>query len=231
MVRTQKSSAPQRCLPREMNMEPVPVGSAVLLNDSSQVHGMSKYLAPNPAGFVAASQFYDYAPAPCVCLGFLVPAAQKKRMYAHIFENRIETNRPISPCCCFATEETCIIDHISVSHFDRLPSRAGMCLCCIPCTCCGPPVIFAQKPMCCCVDMSEHCGTEIRAAPCNFFGLRECIFCCNPCYVRCSVPIVIGVKNPEQFLSAWKFAVDHCTRGERRRAPMPHRRTRACPHS
>ena len=188
----------------------VPVGQPILMQTS--IHGSSKYLSPTPAGFVAAAQFYDFAPAPCICCACLVPEAQQKRMYAHVYENRVEFNHALSPCLCCGVHENMIIDLIQVRHLDRLPSRAGMCCCCVPFTCCGPPVIFAYKPHLLCIDCSDNFGVQIRAAPCNCFGLKECLCCCQPCYTRCSLPLITGVKNPEQFLSAWKFAVDSCAR-------------------
>jgi len=168
-------------------------------------HGSSHYLQPTPAGFIGEAEFYDFAPAPVSFLDCLISSKLKGRMYMHVYENRVEINNPLQPFLC-CTTENCVIDKITVAHHDRLPSRVGMCLGC-PCTCCGPPVIFAYKPKCFMIDCSDMCGQQIRYAPCNMYGCKECICCCNPCYARCSVPLVHGTKHPEQFLSAWKFAV------------------------
>ena len=58
------------------------------------------------------------------------------------------------------------------------------------------------------MNCEEYCGTQIRAGACTCYEIKICLCCCQPCYTLWSLPIVRGVKNPEQFLSAWKFAVD-----------------------
>ena len=34
------------------------------------------------------------------------------------------------------------------------------CCVCIPCTCCGPPVIFSKTPKCLCIDMTDCFGQQ-----------------------------------------------------------------------
>ena len=116
-------------------------------------------------------------------------------------------SHPLAPCLC-CTQEICLFDMVSVSYFDRQPTRSGMCCMCIPLICCGPPVIFASTPRCLCIDLSQFCGQQVKAAPANLFGLKQGICCCNPCYVNCSYPILHGVKNAETFVSAMKRGVD-----------------------
>jgi len=58
------------------------------------------------------------------------------------------------------------------------------------------------------MDCQDNFGADIKAAPCNCYGLKQCICCCNPCYESCSVPIVKGIKNPDQFLVQLKKATD-----------------------
>jgi hypothetical protein len=100
------------------------------------------------------------------------------------------------------------VDDLCKSTFyDRPPTRVGMCCFCIPCTCCGPPVIFSYSPKCCTIDCSDNCGQQIKAAPCNCFGLKTFLCCGNPCYVNCSYPLLVGVKNADVFLSKWQAAV------------------------
>lgn len=52
------------------------------------MYGRSTYISPLPAGFVAAAEFYDFAPMSCVCLGCLVGEDQRKRTYAHGVRSR-----------------------------------------------------------------------------------------------------------------------------------------------
>jgi hypothetical protein len=179
---------------------------------SVDIHGTSIYLASStggPAGFIGAMEYYDFAPCPCSLIGCCAPEAQKKRMYAHVYEQRLEYNFPIAPWCCLTCDEKCVQDMPMIHYFDKPPNRVGMCCFTIPCTCCGPPVIFAYKPKCLCIELSDLCGDQVKAAPSNYFGLKMYLCCGNPCYTTCSVPIFQGVKNPEKFLSAWKFAIDH----------------------
>jgi len=152
----------------------------------------------------AMAEFYDFAPAPCVCCSCLVPDAQKKRHFLNAYDNKMMLNMPVAPCCCLLDDEMYMTDMTGVWFFDKPPFRSGMCCGCIPCTCCGPPVIFSHNPKYCMIDCKDNFGSTIKYSPCSFFGLKICICCCNPCYVKCSIPIMYGVKNPEVFLSKMK---------------------------
>ena len=61
--------------------------------------------------------------------------------------------------------------------------------------------MFAHKPKMCCCDLSSCCGETIKYAPCSCCGLREYCCCGNPCYVKCSMPLMMGLKNSEAFLA------------------------------
>mmetsp|Transcript_2417 Transcript_2417/g.7076 ORF Transcript_2417/g.7076 Transcript_2417/m.7076 type:complete len:220 (+) Transcript_2417:79-738(+) len=175
-----------------------------------KVHGTSQFLQPQPAGFVAAAEFMDFAPAPNLLCGCLAGEAQKKRLYAHVYENRLELSKPIAPYFCL-TNELCMQDCIIVNYFDKPPMRSGLApcpFCCFPCTCCGPPVVFLNKPKCCCLDCTWFFGEMIMAAPCNLYGCKVCLCCGNPCYASCAIPIMGGIENGAPFLSALKFAVN-----------------------
>ena len=101
-------------------------------------------------------------------------------------------------------------DNTRVLFYDKEPNRAGMCCWCIPCICCGPPVIFNHVPRCCCamVDCRPCFGEDIRYAPCNLGNLRCCIVCGTPCYEYFSCPMFWPIKNGEVFLSKWKGALE-----------------------
>jgi hypothetical protein len=159
----------------------------------SAMYGSSSRIDPVHTRLCAKAEFEDFAPMPCNCLGFCVADAQRERQYAHVYENRMEANHPIAPFCCL-TKEICIIDQIWVSYFDRPPVRAGMCCFCIPATCCGPPVLFVQSPKCGPIDLAPCFGQQIKAAPCNCFGLKAFLVCGNPCYVKSSVGLFGGLK-------------------------------------
>merc|ERR1712028_143924 len=55
-----------------------------------------------------------------------------------------------------------------------------MCCICIPCTCCGPPVIYSKTPK----------------------------FCCAPCYQCIAQPVIPGVNDAKIFMSHMKAASD-----------------------
>jgi hypothetical protein len=176
---------------------------------AQRVHGKSKYIqCENPAS-LADCEFQDFAPAPCVCCGCCAPQTAKDRKYARVYENRFEANFPIAPfgpCTC---DEKCIIDQVVTVYHDRVPSRAGMCCYIIPCICCGPPVIYVQKPMCCCcIDVSHWFGETIMYAPCNCFGLKKYLCCGGPCYAYCGSGMFGGVKDGINFLSVWSMALN-----------------------
>lgn len=170
------------------------------------MYGRSIHISPTPAGFVAAAEFYDFAPMSCNCCTFLVSEDQRKRTYAHVYENRIETNFPIAPCCCL-TKEVCMQDMISVKYFDKAPVRSSCYFWCFPTWICGQPVIYVNNPKCCCLDMKTCFGQSILASPCDCFGAKQCLCCGNPCYTCIAWPVIPAVSNGEKFLSAMKFAV------------------------
>lgn len=151
--------------------------------------------------------YYDFAPAPYVCCGICVPDALQKRTFFRAFENRVEGNLPVAPCCCLCDDEKYMVDMPWLDFYDKPPFRAGMLCICIPAICCGPPVVFAKKPKFCCIDLSELKGQQIRAAPCNMWGLKVYLCCGQPCYVFWSREVVRGVKNPHRFLSVLGTAV------------------------
>lgn len=101
-------------------------------------------------------------------------------------------------------------DDTVVFFYDKPPNRAGMCYHCIPCICCGPPVIYNHIPRCCCaiIDLRPCCGEIIYYAPCNLGDLRCCICCGAPCYKYWSCPLFWPLKNGEVFLSKWRGALE-----------------------
>jgi len=163
------------------------------------LYGTSPYL-PADGKLVGAAEFYDFAPTMCVCCGCCVSDAQRKRTYFRVYDGHIQMNQAISPCCCLCDDEMCLSDRITTLPYDKPPGRVGMCCYCIPCTCCGPPVMFAHKPMCLCCSLEECYGTQLKIAPCNCFGCKCCLCCGNPCYTCCSAPLVGGLKNTEELL-------------------------------
>jgi len=177
--------------------------------------GSSARIVTNSFAPLAELEFWDFAPAPCSCCACLVPEVARARMYARIFDNRLEANMPIAPFMCCTASEECVLDHPMTSFMDRPPHRVGMCCFCIPCTFCGPPVVFVEKPKCCCIDLEPYYGSMIKAAPANCFGLKIYLCCGKPCYTRCSSPIFTGTKNSDRFLKAWRQALrDYAARPE-----------------
>lgn len=168
-------------------------------------HGTSEFTKPD-AGFIAGAEFWDFAPAPCSCYGCFVPEAQKKRTFLRVYENRVEMNKPLAPCLCLCDDEKYMADQTWMAFFDKPPFRPGMTCVVCPLVCCGPPVIFAHNPKCCCIDLSYMFGSTIKMAPCNCWGLKEYLCFGNPCYVKYSIPLVGGLKNPDQFLAHMKGA-------------------------
>jgi len=172
------------------------------------MHGTSKYIQTDEKLFGKA-EFMDFAPAPCDMCSCLAPPDLKGRQYAKVFDNRVEFNFPCAPFACLTCSEKCTIDRPGVIFHDRPPSRAGMCCWVIPCTCCGPPVVYVQKPVCCCcIDCTSHCGETINMAPCNFFGLKKFLCCGGPCYMSCGSPLFPGVKDGKNFLVSWSAALN-----------------------
>jgi hypothetical protein len=172
------------------------------------VHGTSKFIQCKNSAPLGTMQFQDFAPAPCSCCAFCAPHFVKERMYAHVYENRIESNFPIAPfgpCTC---DEKCVIDIPALIFHDRIPSRAGMCCFVVPCTCCGPPVLYVKKPKFCMVDTSSCFGEEIHYAPCNCFGCKQLICLGAPCYTNIGRPLFQNVKDADAFLAVWSGALN-----------------------
>jgi hypothetical protein len=173
------------------------------------MHGKSPYIKTDKPDVIKTLEFYPFAPAKCSCCAFLAPQVQKDRQVINLYDNRISGNIPIAPFACLTCDEKCIIDRPYFAYHDRPPSRVGMCCFVIPATCCGPPVIFVKKPICCCViDCTDNFGELIMAAPCNCFGLKQYLCCGGPCYLSCAVPVFGGVRNGASFLNAYSKTLD-----------------------
>ena len=142
----------------------------------------------------------------CTCCN---SSHQQARTYFEVWDNRIEFNSPCTlPYMCCTTSEKCVADRVKVQYFDRSPTRSGTCCLCLPCSLCGPPVIFAVTPKILCVDLSDCCGQQIMCAPCNCRGLRVGLFCCFPCYRFWACPMVSGAKEAGKFLFLWEKALE-----------------------
>lgn len=183
----------------------------------AQVHGTSKYIQSNDQ-LLGAADFYDFAPAPCICCGCCCPSTLKGRTFLKVFDNRLTFNMPCAlfgPCTC---DERCISDNPKMIFFDRQPNRIGMCCVCVPATCCGPPVIFVRKPiLCCCIDVSSCYGETIQTAGCNCYGCKKC--CCfgAPCYTLWACTMFAGIKDGSTFLAKWQQALQ----AYQKRADLP----------
>jgi len=174
----------------------------------SDKHSQSTYIQPleNPTAFSKAT-FVPFAPQPCVCCGCLANEAEQLRTYAVVYDSKLEINSPCAPCCCCSTEQ-CIVDRVKTMFMDKPPFRSGMCCVCIPCTCCGPPVVFSKTPKCCTMDLTWAYGQQVWAAPANIYGLKTMICCCAPCYSYCAYPIVTGLNDSKTFMQNMKAAAD-----------------------
>jgi len=174
----------------------------------SDKHSQSTYIQPleNPTAFSKAT-FVPFAPQPCVCCGCLANEAEQLRTYAVVYDSKLEINSPCAPCCCCSTEQ-CIVDRVQTMFMDKPPFRSGMCCVCIPCTCCGPPVVFSKTPKCCTMDLTWAYGQQVWAAPANIYGLKTMICCCAPCYTYCAYPIVSGLNDSKTFMQNMKAAAD-----------------------
>ncbi|CAB9519817.1 expressed unknown protein [Seminavis robusta] len=191
------------------------IASRTNLNGS--VYGTSKYFTPTQgARLVAEAEFYNFAPCHCVCYEFCVNEKMRKRTYVRIYENRTESNLPWAPFFC-CSDERCMEDNVQVLFFDRMPHRSGMCCKCIPCVCCGPPVVYALRPACCCglIKTSSCFGEQIMYAAYDCFDLRIFLCCGSPCYTCWSLPVfpalgvcqAIPMTNSNELLSKWKGAL------------------------
>ena len=171
------------------------------------VYGTSTYIDEQGKA-TAAAEFYDFAPCGCVCLGCFVPEAQKKRTFLFAYDNKAMHNKVRAPLCCLSIDERCLSDMVTVFFYDKPPFTTGN-YCCIPLFCCGPPVMYSYNPKCCCCDWTPCYGSQILAAPCNWYGLKMCICCGNPCYTCCAVPLVGSLKNAGELLRTRSLAARH----------------------
>ena len=131
-------------------------------------------------------------------------------MYIHAHDNRLQYNLPCAPLLCFTTE-ICVTDDARVLYYDKPPFRSGPApfpCCCLPFTCCGPPVIYSKTPKCLCIDCSPWFGETLNIAPCNCYRLRTCLCFGAPCYDSCGVPYFVGLKNAAEFSRGLKAAYD-----------------------
>ncbi len=176
---------------------------------NGDIYGTSKYLKPREhSTLVAEAKLKDFAPCACVCCGCLVNDAVRSRTYVRAYENRLEISWPFFPCLC-CTKERCIVDNIQVMYYDKVPSRSGMYCFFIPCTICGPPVLYTKVPkLCGCIDLRPCCGETINYHPANYYGLRCCLCVGTPCYESCSQPLVFALeKGSTEFLAKYKGAL------------------------
>jgi hypothetical protein len=181
---------------------------------NGSVYGRSIFQVPNSHNrLVTEADHEEFAPNKCICCTQCVGDQTRARTYARVYENRMETNYPYSPWCCF-TPEYCIVDNVTVYYFDKGPSQQ---LCgghYVECDClgplCGPPVVFVNVPRCCCntVDLRPCFGETLFAAPCDCYGLRCCICIGRPCYQKCACPLAGPIKNGSLFLERYRGAVD-----------------------
>jgi hypothetical protein len=181
---------------------------------NGSVYGRSIFQVPNSHNrLVAEADHEQFAPNKCIFCTLCVGDPQRARTYARVYENRLETNYPHSPWCCF-TPEYCIVDNVMVYYFDKGPSQTycGRFFAEIDCfgKICGPPVVFLHVRRCCynLIDLRPFCGETIYAAPCDCYGLRLCCCIGRPCYEKCACPIAGPLKNGEQFLEHYRGAVD-----------------------
>lgn len=142
---------------------------------------------------------------PDMCLGSM----PKDRKYAMVHENRLEINYPVGMCGVCTCSDKCVNDNILVAYFDRPPTRAGMCCYCIPCTCCGVPVIYTSTPGCLCIDLTPCCGVTVKSAPCSCGRMKVC--CCfgTPCYEFCGMNLITSLSKSgaDEFIQAFASAV------------------------
>ena len=135
---------------------------------------------PSMNSLVAKAEYESFAPAPCTCYSPCVAAGARQRTYWAVYGNRSEMNQPIAPFMCL-TQDICIADCTQVWYFDKpfhVSGPAPAPFCCLPFTCCGPPVIYSFTPKFLCIDLSSCFGQQIKQAPCNCFGLKVCEWKC-----------------------------------------------------
>ncbi|CAJ1943269.1 unnamed protein product [Cylindrotheca closterium] len=179
-------------------------------NTNGQIYGASNYMKAGTYGNVllGETEFEDFAPARCVCCGCFVNDKMRKRTYYRVYENRFEYNEVNAPCLCFS-KERCIGDYTRVHYFDQQPSRSANVCGCIPCICCGPPVVYYHVPkLWGCFDLRSCFGEGVYSSPCNCFDLRVFICIGRPCYQMWACRLARGTKNTEAFVSKWRGAVE-----------------------
>lgn len=184
-------------------------------NTKGQMYGTSKYIQPNPAGFIAEAELgnscrccpcsFCSCPAVCDC----VSPEMEKRTYARIYENRLEINYAwtyLAACCCMqCSNKSCVSDNVAIYYFDMPPTSAWSApfpFCCVPCTCFGRPAVAIYTPKCCCCSCENN--QTLIAGPCSI----KCCICCGDSCFPCSSPILNPVKNGDQFMSALKAAYE-----------------------
>ena len=178
------------------------------------IYGRSIFQSPNSYNrLVAEANHRDFAPCPCICFQCCVGDQQRARTYVRVYENRLETNYPYAPWCCF-TPEYCIVDHVMTYYFDKGPSQTycGRVTASLDCfaPCCGPPVVFLKVPRCCCacIDCRPCCGETLYAAPCTCCNLRVYCCCGKPCYEDCACPIALPLQDGTEFIQQYQGAVE-----------------------
>ena len=178
------------------------------------IYGRSIMQSPNSYNrLIAEANHRHFAPCPCVCCECCVGDQQRARTYVRLYENRLETNYPSAPWCCF-TPEYCIIDRVMTYYFDKGPSqtycgRATASLDCFA-PCCGPPVVFLKVPRCCCacIDLRPCCGETLYAAPCTCCNLRVYCCCGKPCYEDWACPIARPLQDGTEFIQQYQGAIE-----------------------
>jgi hypothetical protein len=170
--------------------------------------GNAPHILPRDPSVQAEAEFVDWYPMPCSCYECCAITMQQQRTYARVYESKYEINTAIAPMGMCTVNENCIVDWLTISYFDRQPTRSAMCCFCIPLNCCGNPKIYSKTPYCCCcIDISAWYGKTISYAPCACCELRICLCCGKPCYEYCGLPFLGGMLNPEKFLQSWANAM------------------------
>jgi hypothetical protein len=179
-------------------------------------HGNGKTYPCTDGEIKYSGNWKEFAGAPpgyeCSCCACCVSDMQRERMHLHIYDNRLVFNKPVSPFMCLASDVRCIKDCIFTLPYDQPPFTSGLApfpCCCIPCTCCGPPVLFTHNPkLCGCIDIAPCFGEQIKAAPCDLCGCKMYLCCGNPCYVGLSVPLATGADDSKVFIAHLKKHVN-----------------------
>eukprot|EP00658_Telonema_sp_P-2_P008893 TRINITY_DN13369_c0_g1_i4.p1 TRINITY_DN13369_c0_g1~~TRINITY_DN13369_c0_g1_i4.p1 ORF type:complete len:250 (+),score=36.97 TRINITY_DN13369_c0_g1_i4:196-945(+) len=197
------------------------VNGQISTNQATGLHGSDQRMTQGAEPILARAEFMDFAPGNC-CNGCCFTDIVKARQYAFVGDNRLEVNYPIGTCGCCTYSDLCVVDNVRVFYFDKTPHRSAACCYCIPCTCWGPPIVFAEKPSCfpfCCIDLTCCYGETLETRPHNCCDWK--LFCCcgPPCYSSCCygaptagggcVPLLSGLKNGTNFLAVYKMAYNN----------------------